>query len=427
MSSRRRNGAVLGFWRYVALGVGIVSACGSPTKATPVGHAEPTAGAAGTEPAPKTACEKAYGAACGAACSADATCSAGLHCSSGACGAECTPTSACLKGQCTRDGRCTEITLNPAQTDPGDSATPPKCIEGHVEFEALVPQVWLLLDRSSSMSESLGATSRWGALGAVLLGDPSDTADRGVVGAFEDRVAFAAVFYTSGAGSSATGCALDLESVALAANNYSHIRQRYNKLAPSGGTPTADSIAATVAVAATSDLTGGPKILVLATDGAPGNCSDQVTLATQAVESEVEKAFRKKIRTFAISISTGTDAAHMQRVANIGVGLAADAAQPAPLYTAESQQALGQAFSTILSSVPRSCVFSLNGKVEAAHADQGTVILAGQALLFGDENGWALKQADQVELVGSACAQLQAGEDDLSISFPCAVFTPVVK
>jgi hypothetical protein len=72
-------------------------------------------------------------------------------------------------------------------------------------------------------------------------------------------------------------------------------------------------------------------------------------------------------------------------------------------------------------------VFELNGNVERPRAGEGTVVLAGQELPYGDPNGWLLKQADQVELVGSACAQIQAGEAELDISFPCAVFTPVVK
>jgi hypothetical protein len=117
----------------------------------------------------------------------------------------------------------------------------------------------------------------------------------------------------------------------------------------------------------------------------------------------------------------------MQRVANIGVGLPADSMTPATLYSAESQQQLKDAFSSILTEVPRSCVFELNGNVERMRADEGTVALAGQELTYGDPNGWLLKQADQVELVGSACAQIQAGEAELDISFPCSVFTPVVK
>jgi hypothetical protein len=408
-----------------ALNLSGVNACDPPATPRPQPLEDSMASSAGSAASAETLCERVYGAACGAACSSDAACGAGLHCAEGRCTAECSQTTDCNSGKCTADGRCDEIVLDPIETDPTGTVENPECIEGQVEFEAVVPQVWLLLDRSGSMDGLLGATSRWAALGSVLLGDPADVADQGVVGDFEDRVAFGAVFYTTGSGPA--GCALDLESVALAANNYAHIRQRYTKLAPTGGTPTADAIAATVAVAATSDLTGGPKILVLATDGAPGSCSPRTGAATVEVESEVEKAFRKKIQTFAISISTGTDAAHMQRVANIGVGLPADSAMPAVLYSAESQQELKDAFSSILTAVPRSCVFALNGNVERERADEGTVTLAGQNLVYGDENGWILRQADQVELVGAACDRIRAGEDELDISFPCAVFTPVVK
>jgi hypothetical protein len=402
-----------------------LAACVPSDDATPTGPSAPMATGGTTTVDTQTPCQKAFGSACGAECTGDSTCSAGLHCTDGACTADCLTSADCAQGECSPEGRCDEIMLNPVETDPTENMPPPKCIEGQVEFKAIVPQVWLLLDRSGSMSGSLGTTSRWQALGSVLLGDPAVASDRGVVGDFEKLVAFGAVFYTDGSGS--TGCALSLETVALAANNYAHIRQRYNRLGPSGGTPTADSIAATVAVAASSDLTGGPKLLVLATDGAPGTCAARPLAATQEVENEVDKAFRKGIQTFAISIASGTDALHMQRVANIGVGLPANATTPARLYTAESQQELKTAFSSILTAVPRSCVFSLNGNVNAERAGEGKVILAGQPLKFDDPNGWRLKQADQVEVVGTACDSIRAGEDDLDISFPCAVFKPVVK
>jgi hypothetical protein len=426
MQRGRVNNRQLRFGVIFALSLSAATACEAPDK-QPVGGSPmaPTAGSAGSAATEATPCQQAYGSACGAACSGDASCGAGLHCKDGKCTAECAQEGDCGSGECTADGRCDDIELKPTETDPTPTNENPKCIEGQVEFKAVVPQVWLLLDRSGSMTSSLGTISRWAALGSVLLGDPTNPLDRGVVGDFEKSVAFGAVFYTTGSGTS--GCALDLESVALAANNYVHIRQRYNKLSPTGGTPTADSVAATVAVAASSDLTGGPKILVLATDGAPGSCSPRMGSATTEVEQEVEKAFQKQIQTFAVSISTGTDIPHMQRVANIGAGLAADSPTPATLYTAESPQQLKDAFSAILTEVPRSCVFELNGNVERARADEGSVVLAGQELTYGDPNGWLLKQADQVELVGSACAQIQAGEADLDISFPCAVFTPVVK
>lgn len=423
----------LGVTGFVLASLSAVAA-GSCKETDPVQHhATPNEEDAGT----LTPCEQAFGAACGAACSDTTPCAAGLYCANGACSADCIGDVDCARGKCSAQGRCVEeedagpmIKVDPPDLDASVAAPDgaPTCIEGQVEFTPVMPQVWLLLDRSGSMTGSLGTTStRWQALGAVILGDPADPEDRGVVGDFEDRAAFGAVFYTDQYSSTSSGCVLALESVAPAANNYSKIKQRYNKLGPSGGTPTADSVAATISEASTRDLTGGPKILVLATDGEPGSCAPRQDAATTEVEKEVAQGFAKGITTFAISIATDTNATHMQRVANIGVGLAADATPPAPFYTAESQEELKLAFSTILEDVPRSCVFSLNGEVDTNKADQGSVTLAGVTLVYNDENGWTLKQPDQVELLGEACDQIQAGEEELDITFPCEVFTPVVK
>src|SRR6478752_7536695 len=311
MASQFARRSVLGFSLTTSLLLGGAWGCGTKKDdaATPATDPSQTPS---DQPTEMTPCQKAFGAACGATCTEDRSCGSGLHCTAGSCQADCLQSTDCKKGSCSPAGRCVDddddISLNPTQTDPTDTTEPPKCIEGQVEFKAVVPQVWLLLDRSGSMSDSLataaGTTTRWSALGTVLLGDPLLSTDHGVVGDFQDRVAFGAVFYTTGDGA---GCVLDLESVALAANNYRDIRQRYNKLGPSGGTPTADSIAATVAVAATSDLTGGPKILVLATDGAPGSCAPGSVNPAMDVENQVAQAFKKQIKTFAISISTGTD------------------------------------------------------------------------------------------------------------------------
>ena len=386
------------------------------------------------KPIEMSACQKEVGDDCGKACQIDDDCPDRLYCKSGACSADCLHSSECASGTCSGKGRCIEddnIMLNPVETDPRGPSQMTTCVEGQVEYKPVIPQVWLLLDRSGSMSSSLGTTSRWAAMGNVLLGDPAVANDRGVVGDFEDRVAFGVVFYTDGSGGS--GCVLNLESVALAANNYRDIRQRYNKLGPSGGTPTADSVAATMAVAASSDLTGGPKLLVLATDGAPGSCAPiRSGAATTDVENEVAKGFAKDIQTFAISISTGTDAAHMQRVANLGVGKPADeTAMPATLYTAESQAGLKDAFEKILDDVPPSCVVALNGTVKTEKAGEGSVVLEGEKLVYQDRDGWILKAPDQVELVGAACERLRGLADPekiqevLKIEFKCSVFVPV--
>lgn len=400
---------------------------------------EPTDGSGGQPPEmepngePDSACGALVIAGCDEACSEEAPCAAGLHCRSGVCAADCAMDDDCLSThECTDDGRCiarSSITLNPLETDPDKPIEEaPECIEGQVEFEPILPEVSLLLDRSGSMASALSGLSRWDALGQVLLGDPQVAGDHGIVGAFEDRVAFGASFYTSASGGP-SNCILDLESVALARNNYSAIRHRYLKLAPSGGTPTGEAVKAVVANALRSDLGGGSKFLVLATDGDPTGCtvSSSGSPATD-VENAVADAFADGMKTFAISISTSASATHMQRVANLGAGLPADATPPAPYYTAESQEELALAFSSILTDeVERSCVFSLNGEVDPEDAGEGTVILDGEELGYEDPDGWILPQVDQVELVGGACDAIQAGEEDLDISFPCSVFTPVIK
>lgn len=383
------------------------------------------------EDTPPSACGELTIEGCDVTCTVSENCQAGLHCRSGVCAADCVEDTDCLAtDECTDDGRCvavSNITLDPTETDPDKPEDMvPDCIEGQVEFEAIVPEVSLLLDRSGSMSGLLGSVSRWDALGLVLLGDPIDATDHGVVGEFEDRVAFGASFYTSGSGGP-YGCILDLESVALARNNYSAIRQRYQQIGPTGGTPTGEAVKAVVANALKSSLSGGPKILVLATDGVPGGCGVSTEDPMTTVENAVADAFADGMKTFAISIDTGTDPTHMQRVANLGAGLPVDADPPAPYYTAESQEDLGVAFSSILVEVPRSCVFELNGEVEPDDADQGTVTLAGEELDYDDPDGWILPEVDQVELVGAACEQIRAGEEDLDITFPCSVFTPVIK
>ena len=44
-----------------------------------------------------------------------------------------------------------------------------------------------------------------------------------------------------------------------------------------------------------------------------------------------------------------------------------------------------------------------------------------------EEIGEGLAKPDQVEIVGAACEEIRAGEEDLDITFPCSVFTPIIK
>ena len=74
----------------------------------------------------------------------------------------------------------------------------------------------------------------------------------------------------------------------------------------------------------------------------------------------------------------------------------------------------------------RSCVLALNGSVDLANAQSGTVSLDGMPLTYMDTNGWRLTAPTMLELQGSACTAIKTGNHDLQIDFPCGVIVPIV-
>jgi hypothetical protein len=135
----------------------------------------------------------------------------------------------------------------------------------------------------------------------------------------------------------------------------------------------------------------------------------------------VQGAFQQGISTYIISVGDQISQQHLTELAGAGVGGSPDA-QP---YTANNTSELVAAFSQIIGGV-RSCEFDLqNGTVDAAGAGQGTVLLDGEALGYGDENGWDLPSPNQVRFLGQACNKVQLTGGTVDISFPCGVFTPV--
>lgn len=378
-------------------------------------------------------CESAFGATCGSACSVELPCPNGLYCSQeGSCRADCSQRNHCGAGTiCGGDGSCKpegdpgEITIeDPVASGDGDGDQSDACIEAKVEFNPVIPQVWLLLDRSGSMDEPLsGSERRWDAIGTVLVGDPSDANDVGIVGEFENLVAFGATFFSR---ESIDNCsALLLEETPITLAGYNAINSLYESLEPGTGTPTAEAYADLATRVAAAPATSGPKIIIAATDGAPSKCG--IGDAQADVETAVSAAYAEGITTFVINVGTNdSDESHLQRVANLGQGLMAADPDSAEFYSAANQDSLKQAFQAIIGSAA-SCVFQLNGNVAPTNAAQGTVELLGLPLAHDSPDGWRLRSETELEVVGTACQTIQAGisESDLSIRFPCGVF--VVK
>jgi hypothetical protein len=124
------------------------------------------------------------------------------------------------------------------------------------------------------------------------------------------------------------------------------------------------------------------------------------------------------VRTYVISVGADVSEAHLRDLANAGTGTT-----NARFYRALDATSLATAFREITSGV-RSCVFRLNGRVEAAAANQGDVRLDFTPLPFGAADGWRLRTPNEIELTGTACQRARTTGSVLTATFPCGVVTP---
>jgi hypothetical protein len=249
--------------------------------------------------------------------------------------------------------------LPPVECDENDPSTFP---EGNLQCgQPGIPLVSILVDRSFSMIYSLEGDfntyqtppqNRWTAVRSVLLGDPLDPADLGVVGGLQDRVSFGASFYSEF--TDTDGCTLILDGTDNALNNHSTIASQFDSLQPYRGTPTAEAYRA-LSAQFQLNRSSRTKVIILATDGSPSGCGYGGSGTSEAnVESEVKTAFENGILTFIVFIGPSQDSAgvaHVQRIANLGLGLPSDSTQPAPYFTVQDQAAIRDAFESILSGV----------------------------------------------------------------------------
>jgi hypothetical protein len=376
-----------------------LAGCGSSTTAG-VGDSG-TGDGTGVDP-----CIANFDPNCGETCTYDTDCGASLHCKPGGiCGAECIMGGAeCGAGRhCGAHGWC--------QDDACPSVT--------VGLAPVVPTVVLLIDQSGSMSESFGGRSRWEAV-RVALTDPTS----GVVPALQSKVIFGASLYTSHNGTlDGENCPL-LQVVPPALNNSAPIRDLLRDHQPDGDTPTGESIDAVVATFGTSspdpDNRQSPRVIVLATDGEPDTCAVPNPQTGQALALEgAGNAYAAGIRTFILSVGSEVGHAHLQDMANAGVGLPVGGTEHAPFYVANDTSQLVDAFDEIIRGV-RTCVLTLSGHVAAGSEASGDVRLNGQPLGYGDPNGWRMIDDETLELVGTACTTLlESDTATLSATFPC--------
>ena len=347
---------------------------------------------------------------------------------------------------------------------------PARCNELGAQFEKIVPSVVVLVDRSKSMFEANGdkavRAQLWDPL-AEALTNPTD----GVIPQLQSEVRFGFVAYNRDADQALAQCP-NLQSVPIGLGNGAAIGSAYAAagVVPTNyykwDTPTAESVQAV-----TAELTAfgepGPKYILLVTDGNPDRCGEPDPQCGQDdAIAAVQAAYAAGITTFVVGIGEVLSATndpnvtgcwgrcgplHLQDLANAGVGQPvlrntdqqylsncfnnrrdtngqqvyvasyvdeATLSGTAPFFAPNGRAALRDAIASILSGV-RSCTFTLKQQVRAGKESTGNVLLDGNALLYGDPDGWVMGNGSDVQLLGRACSQLQRDVENVEIFFPC--------
>ncbi len=277
------------------------------------------------------------------------------------------------------------------------------------EMTQLLPQILLTLSQRPRLAERLLRLER----------SFSEAKNLGL----ESEVIFGATLYTSDGGTAGGVCPM-LTTVPPALNNLTDIDDLLTNNSPQGDTPTGESIDAVVQdllnLPPNPEGPDSPPIIVVATDGEPDTCAVPNPQDGQPESvAAAEASYQAGIDLFILSVGSGVSDAHLQDMANAGVGLPVGGAQNAPYYVANNQGQLVDAFNEIIHGA-RSCEFVVEGIVDLARADEGTVVLNSQTLEFGTE--WDMLDESTLVLLGTACDTFLT-EDNVTMlaNFPCGV------
>jgi hypothetical protein len=420
-------------------------------------------------------CDGLYRGLCGKSCATEVDCADGLFCGlDHRCTAECAPGQACANGfECTVRGRCSTSSLPqpsfPTGDDDGgptldaDLAQDSVCADTDVALTKILPKVLFLLDQSSSMylnkfpsgdSNDCNPDCRWTVLKDVLIGPANNPG--GLIKQIEGEAELAVQMYSAtdsepndDDNSFLTGPTDDVcprfngkafSGLSFSVDGYAGIEAALRPTSVDDDTPTGPAIRKVVGLTEDGGVNDGglaampsnaPKVVVLVTDGEPAICGENYPSdpGRAAVVSAVQQSYAQKIRTFVIAIGDTSNEAqqHFNAVANAGQGLDPATGDAGAILPSTPQQLVDALRQIVLDA--RTCMFDLNGQVQAGMEKLGTVTLNGTPIPFDEpgapDEGWRLVTPSRIELVGTACTTLKSTPNaQLSARFPCGVVLP---
>ena len=290
------------------------------------------------------------------------------------------------------------------------------CEDGTMNLLPARPLVMLVLDRSSSMSQTFPGTgsSKWNALRGAL---------RQALPPWGSTLELGALVFPTGANSS---CSVSSTvDVAPALDNVAAVLAKLDATGPGGATPTALAIEAAGTALRAVRTAGSARAVVLATDGAPdcnsllnsrsctclsgGRCTSERCLDDTRSIGRIAALASSGIPTWVVGLRSSADAVFvdvLNRMADAGGKPLVGGAQK--FYSASSQQELETALDTIRQQVGR-CHY-----LTPSVPDVGGTIglqLDGAFVPFDSSSteGWSWVDANNGELAlyGETCTRAE--------------------
>jgi hypothetical protein len=338
------------------------------------------------------------------------------------------------------------------------------CAEANITATNGIPTIWLLIDGSSSMQQDYGNTTRWRALREALVGPD------GVLRELDDRINFGMAIYAgryidedgdpinpqnacpipgtpipptmsvpihencNGVDSGDCGQIIGT----MAGQNFPQLEAALpGDRSPGERTPSGEALNWLYDQLEDGiiepDNQRAPIYVIFATDGEPNSCSGGGGSPTfQLSEDAIARGRDLQVTTYVISLAQGNDltgqfAAHLQRAANLGAGLDANAMPGAMLYSPQDPQELSMALETLLTAT-LGCTAPLRGTLQdvSAACTDGVVRLNGEILPCDDPNGWTVDSAGRnIILQGSACEMfMNSAAVMVNATFACDSIVP---
>jgi len=321
-------------------------------------------------------------------CTTHAECPQGSFCDNGTCAPNDTG------GPCDGDSNC-----KPGETCIGGFCG---CDGDQFVAEGVPPNVLIVLDRSGSMDEALGTSTKW-----LVAVDAVAT----LLANYGTAVRFGLVLYQRGN----TDCAPGNVRVDVGDGTATMINTVLGNTNPNGFTPIGDTLDGLINYAGLEDTTRDNYILLL-TDGSETCGGDGVTAVTNLFNETPQ------VKTFVVGFGSGVDATALNDMAQAG-GTALPSGPPY-YYQADDAASLNMAFDSIGAAV-LSCTYALSGTpdIDTLHVFFDSI---GVSRDTTHTDGWDYDStSNQITFYGPACDSLKSGSvTDLVVVSGCTVPVP---